>query len=326
MTSESIEMYLVATAMLRQKHEPVPLSQLAHRLAITPVSANEMCRKLTERGLIEYQPYKGVTLTDEGETVAQHVLRRRRLWEAFLVEHLGIEPGEADEIACRLEHITSDQLVERLAAFLAQPAVPPQAVARARREQSLAALAAGQRGRVVGIKADDVVQGFLQAQGVAPGVELSVLAVAADGAVLLALPGGVLAVARGVAVQVEVLPLLEVEGEVVAPGGARRDAPPGRGRKAEQRALEDCEERMENQITLSQLAVGGQATIVRVAGEKATRRRLMDMGLVRGETITKTRVAPLGDPMEFLVKGYQLSLRKDEASQIIVEVTHATES
>lgn len=73
-------------------------------------------------------------------------------------------------------------------------------------------------------------------------------------------------------------------------------------------------------VTLQQLAVGQQARIVRIGGEKATRRRLLDMGLVTGETVTVARVAPLGDPIEVLIKGYHLSLRKQEAGQIAVEV------
>ena len=71
---------------------------------------------------------------------------------------------------------------------------------------------------------------------------------------------------------------------------------------------------------LGQLAIGQQARIVRVGGEKAARRRLLDMGLVNGETVVVARVAPLGDPIEVLVKGYHLSLRRHEAHQILVEV------
>ncbi len=73
------------------------------------------------------------------------------------------------------------------------------------------------------------------------------------------------------------------------------------------------------QIPLSRLAIGQRATIVRVGGAKATRRRLLDMGLVSGETITLKAVAPLGDPIELIVKGYHLSLRKHEANEIVVE-------
>ncbi len=75
-----------------------------------------------------------------------------------------------------------------------------------------------------------------------------------------------------------------------------------------------------NQISLDRLPVGRQATIIRVGGEKTTRRRLLDMGIVTGETVTMKAVAPLGDPVELLVKGYNLSLRKHEANDITVEV------
>jgi Fe2+ transport system protein FeoA len=73
-------------------------------------------------------------------------------------------------------------------------------------------------------------------------------------------------------------------------------------------------------ITLSHVPIGQSATIVRIGGEGMTRRRLLDMGLTTGETVTVERAAPLGDPIEVLVKGYHLSLRKQEASQILVEV------
>lgn len=72
--------------------------------------------------------------------------------------------------------------------------------------------------------------------------------------------------------------------------------------------------------TLSQIALGQSAKIVRVGGERLVRRRLLDMGLLVGETVTVTRLAPMGDPIEILVKSYRLSLRKHEANQILVEV------
>lgn len=62
---------------------------------------------------------------------------------------------------------------------------------------------------------------------------------------------------------------------------------------------------------------------MRVGGRPATRRRLLELGVVRGETITLQRAAPLGDPLEFVIKGYHLSLRKREASTITVEAFEA---
>ncbi len=76
----------------------------------------------------------------------------------------------------------------------------------------------------------------------------------------------------------------------------------------------------ETHTTLGSLSVGQRATIVRVGGDKLARRRLLDMGLVNGETVIVERIAPMGDPIEVLIKGYHLSLRKQEASQIAVEV------
>ena len=79
------------------------------------------------------------------------------------------------------------------------------------------------------------------------------------------------------------------------------------------------------QTTLHALPLGTTAAVVQVGGNKMTRRRLLDMGLVTGESVTIHRVAPMGDPIDVIVKGYHLSLRKHEAEQITVEVRHATE-
>ena len=71
--------------------------------------------------------------------------------------------------------------------------------------------------------------------------------------------------------------------------------------------------------TLNQLEPGERATVVKVGGEGPVRRRILDMGVVSGADIEVVRVAPLGDPVEFRVKGYNLSLRKSEAQNVQVE-------
>ena len=71
---------------------------------------------------------------------------------------------------------------------------------------------------------------------------------------------------------------------------------------------------------LNELKRGEKGTIVKIGGTGAVRRRLLDMGLVSGSDIVMERVAPLGDPIEIKVKGYNLSLRKEEAASIEVEV------
>ena len=71
--------------------------------------------------------------------------------------------------------------------------------------------------------------------------------------------------------------------------------------------------------TLKDVAVGDSAIVKRLSGEGALKRRIMDMGVTKGVEIFVRRVAPLGDPMEVSVRGYELSLRKAEAESILVE-------
>ena len=71
-------------------------------------------------------------------------------------------------------------------------------------------------------------------------------------------------------------------------------------------------------MTLNELEIGKTAKIVRLNGEGAVKRRIMDMGLTKGTEVTVRKVAPLGDPIEITVRGYELSLRKDEAVKIEV--------
>ena len=120
-------MYLLRTAELAEASPGavVPVPALAEQLGISPVSTNQMCRKLQDLGLMRYRPYRGVTLTDAGQAVANRVIRRRRLWEVFLVDRLGLSLPAAEEAACRLEHVTAPELAERLAAFLERPAACP---------------------------------------------------------------------------------------------------------------------------------------------------------------------------------------------------------
>jgi len=71
--------------------------------------------------------------------------------------------------------------------------------------------------------------------------------------------------------------------------------------------------------TLNELKVGETAKIARLDGEGAVKRRMMDMGLTKGTDVTVRKVAPLGDPIELTVRGYELSIRKDEAAKVEVQ-------
>lgn len=195
--SESVEMYLLRIALLQDEDKPVPISTLAEELAISPVSANQMCRKLEERGVVHYEPYRGVRLTLQGEATAMRVLRRRRLWEVFLAENLGLDPVVAEEIACRFEHVTPDGLAERLAEFLGNPTLSPQhqlippSIGTAARwpRATLAELGAGLTAEVVQIDGDSTILAFMRDQGLVTGAHAKILAKAANGSTLIEVHG-----------------------------------------------------------------------------------------------------------------------------------------
>lgn len=71
--------------------------------------------------------------------------------------------------------------------------------------------------------------------------------------------------------------------------------------------------------TLKQAEIGSTVTIVKLLGEGAVKRRIMDMGITKGASVYVRKVAPLGDPIEVTVRGYELSLRKEDADKIVVE-------
>ena len=121
--SESTEMYLKAMAEFGDRD--MTIARLAERLSVTPVSANEMIKKLGEQGLVSHTPYKGVNLTKKGREVACNVLRRQRLWEVFLYEHLKIEWAKIYELACSLEHATASEVTDSLDDFLGHPKTCP---------------------------------------------------------------------------------------------------------------------------------------------------------------------------------------------------------
>ncbi len=71
--------------------------------------------------------------------------------------------------------------------------------------------------------------------------------------------------------------------------------------------------------TLREAKIGSTVKVVKLHGEGPVRRRIMDMGLTKGVTIYVRKVAPLGDPVEIMVRGYELSLRKDDAAMVEIE-------
>ncbi|MGZ5383066.1 MAG: metal-dependent transcriptional regulator [Acidimicrobiia bacterium] len=194
-TSESEEMYLIHIAMAGEEgvEGPVGLSRMAEMLSVSPVSVNQMVKKLEARGMVEYLPYKGVELTDAGREIANHVLRRRRLWALFLAEQLGLSDKRADAIACDLEHITPPDLADRLSDLLGDPTsglqgrpIPnPGLPAPVRTPMILSELPAGAVCTVARVEGSAAIRSFLANEGLVPGAAVTVLAVGGEGDVLV---------------------------------------------------------------------------------------------------------------------------------------------
>lgn len=103
----------------------VNTNAIAGMLDTKASSVTDMLKKLSDKDLVTYQKYQGVTLTDKGFLSAKMIVRKHRLWEVFLVDKLGFSWDEVHEIAEELEHIKSEQLINKLDAFLGFPVVDP---------------------------------------------------------------------------------------------------------------------------------------------------------------------------------------------------------
>jgi len=194
--NDSQEMYLVVIAQANEDGvNPVPVNHLAERLKVQPVSANQMIKKLEETDLIRYTPYKGVELSPIGKREAARLLRNRRMWEVFLVEHLGYPPLEADAIACQLEHIVSDEMVEKLSSFLGTPKtsplgkpIPSNPIAQPDKPVLDSPLSMGNAGEeviVTSIHTAETERRFLNHAGVKVGSSLQILATQSNGTCMI---------------------------------------------------------------------------------------------------------------------------------------------
>jgi DtxR family transcriptional regulator, Mn-dependent transcriptional regulator len=126
MSTITRENYLKAIYHLLE-HSPdgVNTNAIAERLETKAATVTDMLKKLAEQNLINYRKYYGVTLTEEGKSMALRIIRSHRLWEVFLVKYLNYGWDEVHDIAEQLEHIRSETLTNRLSAFLNHPHFDP---------------------------------------------------------------------------------------------------------------------------------------------------------------------------------------------------------
>jgi DtxR family Mn-dependent transcriptional regulator len=125
--TEAVEDYAKAIYALERRGEggPVGTSALAERLEVAPSTVTAMLKRLDTMGLVSYAPYRGVTLTSDGERVALEVIRHHRLIEAFLADALGMPWDLVHDEAEVLEHYISEDLEQRIAEKLGDPVLDP---------------------------------------------------------------------------------------------------------------------------------------------------------------------------------------------------------
>ncbi len=103
----------------------VSTNAIAEQMHTKPSSVTDMIKKLSDKSLVNYKKYKGVSLTDDGRKVALAIIRKHRLWEVFLVNTLKFSWDEVHEVAEQLEHIKSEALIDKLDSYLGYPKVDP---------------------------------------------------------------------------------------------------------------------------------------------------------------------------------------------------------
>jgi DtxR family Mn-dependent transcriptional regulator len=123
--SQAMEDYLKAIYSLHERSAQVPTSALADYMGVAPASVTNMCKKLAELKLLDYEPYQGVKFTPAGEKLALEIVRHHRLLELYLAEALGVPWDQVHQEAEKLEHVISEDLEERMAAALGDPQFDP---------------------------------------------------------------------------------------------------------------------------------------------------------------------------------------------------------
>jgi DtxR family Mn-dependent transcriptional regulator len=173
---------------------------ISEQLSVAPASVTNMLRRLQDMGLVEYERYRGASLTERGREEALRLVRQHRLIETFLMKHLGYSWQDVHEEAERLEHAVSDEFTERLAELLGHPDRDPHGdlipaadgTFAPERSKPLSETEAGQRVHIIKVSDESAsALNYLGERGLVPGSVLSVKEVRSlDGVVTVEDEGG----------------------------------------------------------------------------------------------------------------------------------------
>ncbi|AQQ09541.1 Manganese transport regulator [Sedimentisphaera cyanobacteriorum] len=243
--SASLEDYLEAIFTIIAEKGAVRAKDIAAKLNVKAGSVTIALKSLAQTGHINYKPYEVITLTPKGRQEAKEIVRKREILRDFFVEILGADQDTAEQGACSMEHVISEDLVKRLICFTEFIQACPRC-------------------------GNDIIKKFQEY------FDKNLLCSSGncDGCLT-----------EGI----------------------------GRLKEEKQRLRGSSEE-----ITLSDIPIGSKCVVRRLKNSTVLK-RFAEMGIGRGAVIEVERVAPLGDPIEVKVRGYHLSIRKDEAIYIIVE-------
>lgn len=266
--------------------------ELARFVGLPESLAGEVAGDLVASGWAEEEAQGSMRLTEAGKAHAQELIRAHRLWERYLVDREGMPLEAVHAEAHRREHETTPEELERLDTELGHPAWDPHGHAipapgcRVPSPPGRSLLEEGTpRSRLRIVSLDDepaLLLAQLVVLGLKPGVDVEVLEREPD-LLRLRLDGNVVPLAAAAARHVFVVPA------PVLP------------------------------IPMGELLVGSQARVVEVSGTGKHQRRMLDMGFVPGAGVSVIRKAPLGDPIEYRIKGTAVALRQEDADTVFVE-------
>ena len=216
MATNTVENYLKSIFHLSASQSgKVPTTRIAEHLGVKSSTVTDMIQKLKEQRLVAYTKYQGVTLTTQGKALALDIVRKHRLWEVFLVEKLGFKWDEVHSIAEQLEHIQSDELINRLDDFLDNPTRDPHGDPIPDRDgsfqqssqQLMATLLVGETALVSRVTEDEPsLLHFLESQGLRLNAHFSVhRLVSFDGSMIVEVEGHTVSVSQKIANHIYVI-------------------------------------------------------------------------------------------------------------------------
>lgn len=125
MAQEQVEEYLEAIYDLESRDGSAKTTAIAKCLKVAPASVTEVLKSLSDKGFVQYEPYRGATLTDDGKKIADTIKRKHRLLEVFLTDVLKLNREKVHDEACRMEHTISEDTENALCKMMNAPARCP---------------------------------------------------------------------------------------------------------------------------------------------------------------------------------------------------------